>query len=262
MSLETHDVVWAAGGAPIIDGITISIPRGGFTGLLGPNGCGKSTLLRLLAGLLRPRAGAVLLDRRRLSGLPRREVARRLAVVAQEVSTDVDMTVADVVMLGRIPHRTRLASMGRDDSLDTREAENALARCDLAGWGGRHWSTLSGGERQRVNIARALAQGPTELLLDEPTNHLDIHHQIDLLRMLAAAPATVVAALHDLNLAAQYCDHLLLLEAGRVVASGSPAEVLTEQWIERVYRVRATVDTDSDGRPHLRYGPLSDAASS
>ena len=115
MSLETHDVVWAAGGAPIIDGITISIPRGGFTGLLGPNGCGKSTLLRLLAGLLRPRAGTVLLDRRRLSELPRREVARRLAVVAQEVSTDVDMTVADVVMLGRIPHRTRLASMGRDD---------------------------------------------------------------------------------------------------------------------------------------------------
>lgn len=134
MSLDTHDVVWAAGGAPIIDGITIAIPRGGFTGLLGPNGCGKSTLLRVLAGLLPPKAGTVLLDRWRLSELPRREVARRLAVVAQEVSADVDMTVADVVTLGRIPHRTRLGAVGRDDARDAWETERALAQCDLAGW--------------------------------------------------------------------------------------------------------------------------------
>ncbi|WP_344748464.1 ABC transporter ATP-binding protein [Streptosporangium vulgare] len=198
------------------------MPAGRFTGLIGPNGSGKSTLLRLLAGLLRPRAGTVLLDGRRLGELPRREVARRLAVVAQEVSTDIDMTVADVVALGRIPHRSPLALIGRDDLRDARETEEALERCGLAGWGGRRWSTLSGGERRRVGIARALAQRPTELLLDEPTNHLDIHHQLDLLRMLSRAPATVVAALHDLNLAARYCDHLLLLEAGRLVASGPP----------------------------------------
>ncbi|MEU9887703.1 ABC transporter ATP-binding protein [Sphaerisporangium sp. NPDC051011] len=257
MSLDAHDLTWSANGTPIIDGITLSIPQGRLTGLLGPNGSGKSTLLRLLAGLLHPRAGTVLLDGRRLGALPRREVARRLAVVAQETSTDVDMTVTDVVMLGRIPHRSGLARVSHDGPHDVLEAEKALARCGLAGWGERRWSTLSGGERQRVNIARALAQRPTELLLDEPTNHLDIHHQLDLLRMLADAPTTVVASLHDLNLAAQYCDHLLLMESGRLVASGPPAEVLTEQWMERVYRVRATVSLSPDGRPHLRYTSLA-----
>ncbi|MEU4407998.1 ABC transporter ATP-binding protein [Streptosporangium sp. NPDC023963] len=261
MSLDTHDVTWGADGVPIVDGVTISVPEGRFTGLIGPNGSGKSTLLRLLAGLLRPRSGTVLLDGRRLDELPRREVARRLAVVAQEVSTDIDMTVADVVALGRIPHRSPLTLMGRDDLRDARETEEALERCGLAGWGERRWSTLSGGERRRVGIARALAQRPTELLLDEPTNHLDIHHQLDLLRMLSRTPATVVAALHDLNLAARYCDHLLLLEAGRVVASGPPAEVLTERWIERVYRVRVTVSPSPDGRPLLWYSPLDETAS-
>ncbi|MEU4835165.1 ABC transporter ATP-binding protein [Streptosporangium sp. NPDC023615] len=259
MSLDAHDVTWSVDGTPIIDGITVSIPRGRLTGLLGPNGSGKSTLLRLLAGLLRPRRGTILLDGRRLGELPRREVARRLAMVAQETSTDIDMTVADVVMLGRIPHRTGLAMTGRDGPRDVLETEKALARCGLAGWGGRRWSTLSGGERQRVTIARALAQDPTELLLDEPTNHLDIHHQLDLLRMLAGAPTTVVASLHDLNLAAQYCDHLLLMESGRLVASGPPARVLTERWMERVYRVRATVSLSPEGRPHLRYTPLAPA---
>ncbi|MGW4668346.1 ABC transporter ATP-binding protein [Streptosporangium sandarakinum] len=256
MSLDAHDLTWSAGGTPVIDGITVSIPQGRLTGLLGPNGSGKSTLLRLLAGLLRPRAGTVLLDGRRLGELPRREVARRLATVAQETSTDIDMTVADVVMLGRVPHRRGLAMVSHDDPHDVLETEKALARCGLAGWGSRRWSTLSGGERQRVNIARALAQDPTELLLDEPTNHLDIHHRLDLLQMLADTPATVVASLHDLNLAARYCDHLLLMEAGRLVASGPPAQVLTEQWMERVYRIRATVSLSPDGRPHLRYAPL------
>ncbi|MET8336093.1 ABC transporter ATP-binding protein [Streptosporangium canum] len=259
MSLNAHDVAWSADGTPIIDGITVSIPPGRLTGLLGPNGSGKSTLLRLLAGLLRPQAGTILLDGHRLGELPRRKVARRLAMIAQETSTDIDMTVADVVMLGRIPHRRGLAMVSHDDPHDVLETEKALARCGLTGWGDRRWSTLSGGERQRVNIARALAQEPTELLLDEPTNHLDIHHQLDLLQMLADAPTTVVASLHDLNLAAQYCDHLLLMEAGSLVASGTPAQVLTEQWMERVYRVRATVSLSPDGHPHLHYTPLTPA---
>ncbi|MEZ7124871.1 ABC transporter ATP-binding protein [Nonomuraea sp. AD125B] len=251
MSLRAHDVRWTAQGRPIVDGITVAFTPGGLTGLLGPNGSGKSTFLRLLAGLLRPHGGTVLLDGHDLDRLPRRDVARRLAVVAQEVSTDAELTVLDVALLGRIPHRRRLAaSTGEDDLV---HARRALRRCGVAELEHRRWSTLSGGERQRVNIARALAQEPTELLLDEPTNHLDIAHQLALLDLLAATPVTVVTALHDLNLAAQYCDQLLLLHQGRLVAAGPPAEVLTEETVERVYRVRTEITRSAAGRPSLRF---------
>ncbi|MFF4779625.1 ABC transporter ATP-binding protein [Microtetraspora fusca] len=251
MSLRAHDVTWTTQGRPIVDGITVEITPGGLTGLLGPNGSGKSTLLRLLAGLLRPRGGAVLLDGHDLDRLPRRDVARRMAVVAQEVSTDAELTVLDVVLLGRIPHRRRLAAAA--SKTDLAHARRALRRCGLADLEHRRWSTLSGGERQRVNIARALAQEPSELLLDEPTNHLDIAHQLTLLDLLAATPVTVVTALHDLNLAAQYCDHLLLLHEGRLIAAGPPGQVLTEETVERVYRVRAEITTSATGRPSLRF---------
>ncbi|MGW2150576.1 ABC transporter ATP-binding protein [Nonomuraea bangladeshensis] len=251
MSLRAHDVRWTAQGRPIVDGITVAFTPGGLTGLLGPNGSGKSTFLRLLAGLLRPHGGTVLLDGHDLDRLPRRDVARRLAVVAQEVSTDAELTVLDVALLGRIPHHRRLAaSTGEDDLV---HARRALRRCGVADLEHRRWSTLSGGERQRVNIARALAQEPTELLLDEPTNHLDIAHQLALLDLLAATPVTVVTALHDLNLAAQYCDQLLLLHEGRLVAAGPPAEVLTEDTVERVYRVRTEITHSAAGRPSLRF---------
>ncbi|UBU18328.1 ABC transporter ATP-binding protein [Nonomuraea gerenzanensis] len=251
MSLHAHEVTWTAQGRPIVDGITVEIPPGGLTGLLGPNGSGKSTFLRLLAGLLRPASGAVLLGGHDLRHLPRRDAARRLAVVAQEVSAEVELPVLDVVLLGRIPHRRRLAASA--GAADLEHARRALRRCGVADLEQRRWSTLSGGERQRVNIARALAQEPTELLLDEPTNHLDIAHQLALLDLLAATPATVVTALHDLNLAAQYCDHLLLLREGRLVAAGSPGQVLTEETVERVYGVRAQVTRSDTGRPSLRF---------
>ncbi|MEV4285625.1 ABC transporter ATP-binding protein [Nonomuraea bangladeshensis] len=251
MSLRAHDVRWTAQGRPIVDGITVAFTPGGLTGLLGPNGSGKSTFLRLLAGLLRPHGGTVLLDGHDLDRLPRRDVARRLAVVAQEVSTDAELTVLDVALLGRIPHHRRLAaSTGEDDLV---RARRALRRCGVADLEHRRWSTLSGGERQRVNIARALAQEPTELLLDEPTNHLDIAHQLALLDLLAATPVTVVTALHDLNLAAQYCDQLLLLHEGRLVAAGPPGEVLTEETVEHVYQVRALITRSAAGRPSLRF---------
>ncbi|MEU4508174.1 ABC transporter ATP-binding protein [Nonomuraea wenchangensis] len=251
MSLRAHDVRWTAQGRPIVDGITVDFPPGGLTGLLGPNGSGKSTFLRLLAGLLRPRGGTVLLDGHDLDGLPRRDVARRLAVVAQEVSTDAELTVLEVALLGRIPHHRRLAAPTGDDDLV--RARRALRRCGVAGLEHRRWSTLSGGERQRVNIARALAQEPTELLLDEPTNHLDIAHQLALLDLLTATPVTVVTALHDLNLAAQYCDQLLLLHEGRLVAAGPPGQVLTEETVERVYQVQAEITRSAAGHPSLRF---------
>lgn len=199
--LVAREVDWGVRGVRILHEVALRAVPGSTVGLLGPNGSGKSSLLRLLAGLGRPDAGGVLLDGEPLVDLPRRRLARRIAVVHQQVSPDVDMSTLDVLLLGRIPHRPRLAATSATD-LDL--ARRALADAGLAGFERRRWSGLSGGERQRVDIARALLQEPDLLLLDEPTNHLDVRHQLELLHFLAASPMTVVVTLHDVDLAAQY----------------------------------------------------------
>jgi iron complex transport system ATP-binding protein len=237
------------GWASILADVALDAPPGGLVGLLGPNGSGKSSLLRVLAGLQKPDRGTVTVDGVDRSAIPRRALARRLAVVTQHAPVEADLTVTDVLLLGRIPHRPLLAPVSADDLART---EAALAGAGLTGFGPRRWTTLSGGERQRVDIARALLQEPDILLLDEPTNHLDIRHQLDLLAALRAMPATVVTALHDLDLAARHCDHLVLLAAGRVVAAGPPPVVLTPALIEEVFEVTAEVTTDPDGRWQVR----------
>ncbi|OII59889.1 histidinol phosphatase [Streptomyces sp. CC53] len=250
MTLAADRVTRTADGRLVLDGVGISPPPGAMTGLLGPNGSGKSTLLRILCGVLAPASGVVTLDGTPLGALRRRDVARRVAVVEQQADTLVELTVADVVRLGRTPHRRAWAP---PSAADEQAVRHALERTGLADRADRAWHTLSGGERQRVQIARALAQEPRELLLDEPTNHLDIQHQHDLLHLVGTLDVTSVVALHDLNLAARYCDHLVVLRQGRVVAAGTPAEVLTGELIAAVYGVRVTVtDPDADGRPHIR----------
>lgn len=248
--LHADGVGWGVAGARILADVALVAEPGATVGLLGPNGSGKSSLLRLLAGLARPDSGRVLLDGIALGAIPRRAVARRIAVVTQQAATDVEMSALEVVLLGRTPYRPRLAGLGATD-LDL--ARRALAEAGLSGFEQRRWSSLSGGERQRVDLARALVQEPDLLLLDEPTNHLDIRHQLELLRFLAESASTVVVTLHDLNLAAEYCDRLVLLSGGRVVAAGTPVEVLTPSRIEQVYQVRTDVDTAADGRPRIRY---------
>lgn len=250
MTLSADHVSHTADGRLILDGVAITPPTGAMTGLLGPNGSGKSTLLRILCGVLAPDCGVVTLDGHPLDGLRRRDVARRVAVVEQQADTLVELTVADVVRLGRIPHRRAWTPPGPGDE---RATHDALERTGLADRADQPWHTLSGGERQRVHIARALAQEPRELLLDEPTNHLDIQHQHDLLHLVRGLAVTSVVALHDLNLAAMYCDHVVVLRQGRVIAAGAPRDVLTETLIADVYGVRAEVtDPDADGRPHVR----------
>ncbi|SNT60398.1 iron complex transport system ATP-binding protein [Asanoa hainanensis] len=249
--LRADQVGWNAGAVTILAEVALTAEPGTTVGVLGPNGSGKSSLLRLLAGLARPHTGEVLLDDVGLSMLRQRALARRIAVVAQQAATEVDLSALEVVLLGRIPHRPRLAG---ESGADVALARQALADAGLAGFERRRWASLSGGERQRVDLARALVQEPDLLLLDEPTNHLDIKHQLELLHFLASSPTTVVVTLHDLDLAAQHCDHLVLLHGGRLVAAGSPAEVLTPDRIAQVYEVRAQVDTDADGRPRIRYG--------
>jgi iron complex transport system ATP-binding protein len=253
MSLATRNASWSVGGRQVISDVTLDVPPGSTLGLLGPNGSGKSSLLRLLAGVRKPATGQVLLDGADLRRLRRRDIARRIAVVEQHAQTEVDLTVSDVVKLGRIPHRSTWSPEGNDDRAAVAEA---LARVELADLADRSWHTLSGGERQRVHIGRALAQAPQELLLDEPTNHLDVHHQLDLLSLVRRLPVTSIIALHDLNLAAMFCDQLVVLSGGAVVATGTPTEVLTPDLIADVYRVHAVVTPDGPGGvPAVRFEP-------
>jgi iron complex transport system ATP-binding protein len=253
VTLQAREVSWDRGGRLVVDGVSLRPEPGETVGLLGPNGSGKSSLIRLLAGIARPTAGVVTLDARALPTVPRREAARAIAAVTQHADTTADLTVRHIVALGRIPHR---GAFGGDRGADDEAVAEALARTGLTAKAGQFWHRLSGGERQRVHIARALAQRPRELLLDEPTNHLDIRHQLDLLRLVCELPVTTIAALHDLNLAAMFCDSLLVLKDGRAVAAGTPAEVLTADLIAEVYEVEAAVSIgDATGRPQIAFTP-------
>ncbi|PPF28579.1 histidinol phosphatase [Rathayibacter tritici] len=249
MTLEADRVAWRRGGRLVVDGVSLRPGPGATVGLLGPNGSGKSSLLRLLQGTAAPDAGVVTLDGAPLRSLRRREVARAVATVTQQAETEADLPVRDVVRLGRTPHRSLL---GGDTAEDLRAIERALEQVGLGAKADHLWHTLSGGERQRAHIARALAQEPRELLMDEPTNHLDIRHQLELLALVRALPVTTIVALHDLNLAALFCDEVLVLREGRVVAGGTPEEVLTPALIAEVYGVRARVVVDA-GRPHVLF---------
>ncbi|WP_229054500.1 ABC transporter ATP-binding protein [Aeromicrobium sp. Leaf350] len=249
MSIDSREASWSTRGTVIVDGVTLDVVPGSTVGLLGPNGSGKSSLLRLLAGLRPTSSGVVRLGGDPISSLSRRDIARRLAFVEQESTTDADPTVRDVIGLGRLPHRAPWSPESANDRAMIASAATTMRTGHLLD---RSYMTLSGGERQRVQIARALAQEPTELLLDEPTNHLDVRHQLELLELVRATPTTTLMALHDLNHAATYCDRLVVLAAGRVHAAGVPAEVLTPSLIAEVYGVEAVVE-DTAGGLHVRY---------
>lgn len=250
MTLRALEVSWTRSGRLVLDGVTLDPEPGTTVGLLGPNGSGKSSLLRLMSGLDRADSGSVRLDDTALHDIPRGQLARRIAVVGQHADTDLDLTVHDVVRLGRIPHR---GWFGGDPGADTAAIDAALTAAGLADKATQRWHTLSGGERQRTLIASALAQEPRELLLDEPTNHLDIAHQLEILTLVRALPVTAILALHDLNLAAMFCDVLVVLQHGRVVATGAPAQVLTEELIAEVYRVRCRVENTGAGDTSVRF---------
>jgi len=250
MTIAAENLVWGVGRKTILNDVSLTIRPGTVLGLLGPNGSGKSSLLRLLAGLARPASGRVTLDGRDIAGIRRRDLARRIALVQQHATTEMNVTAQDVVMLGRIPHRAPLAGCSQ---ADTAAVGTALAQVDMTAFCHESWQSLSGGERQRVQIARALAQQPRELFLDEPTNHLDIQHQLDLLRLIATLGLTCIVALHDLNHAAMFCDRLLVLEGGRVVADGLPAEVLTRDLLSTVFKVQCNFHRTDDGRHHILF---------
>lgn len=227
------------------------VPAGQTLGVVGPNGAGKTTLLRMIYGFNRPQTGQVLVGGAPLSRLPPRAAARKVAAVLQEQPSDFALTVREIVALGRVPHRSGFAPAGqRDETV----IEAALDRMDLHGLARRHLSSLSGGERQRVMVARALAQEPQVLVLDEPTNHLDIRHQLEVLQLIRTLDLTIVTSLHDLNLAADVCDQILVLRKGRMMAFGAPADVLSEQLVSDTFMVQARLEELSLSRKsHFSY---------
>jgi len=247
-------------GAPVLIGVDLDVPRGSLYGLIGPNASGKSTLLRAASGVLRASDGRIAISGIDLRRLTRREIALRLGAVAQDESGGEEFTVAEIVALGRLPHLRRFA--GESDR-DRAAVARALRLMRVEALSERRLGELSGGERQRVMIARALAQEPELLLLDEPTAHLDIGHQAELLELLRDLTAreglTVFAALHDLNLAAQYCDRLALLFGGRIAAAGAPDEVITQDNIARAYGPRVIVGRHPAlGCPQVSVVPTGD----
>ena len=233
--IELGGVTVELGGRPVVDRVSATVADGEWLALIGPNGAGKTTLLRAIARLV-PFAGDIALAGRPAQELSRGELSRLVAVVPQDPSTPPWMTVAEYVLLGRTPH---LGPLAKEGSRDRDAAARALGRLDLLELANRRLGTLSGGEKQRAVVARALAQEARVVLLDEPTAALDIGHQQQALELLdglrAESGLTLVAAMHDLTLASQYADRMLLLDDGRVVADGTPADVLTEAAIAEHY---------------------------
>jgi iron complex transport system ATP-binding protein len=225
-------------GRRLVDQVLLDVAPGQFVGLVGPNGSGKSSLLRTIYRVLKPSAGRIVHLGDEVWKVSARQAARRMAVVAQERMGEFDFTVDEIVMMGRTPHKRLLDT---DTAADRELVERCLGQVAMRHCAGRLFQSLSGGEKQRVLVARALAQQAEFLVLDEPTNHLDIRHQLELLELIGRLGTTTLAALHDLNLAARYCDRLAMLCEGRLVAVGPPAEVLTAERISAVYGVEATV---------------------
>ncbi len=252
MKLSAQNLCWSAGNLDIVRDVSFEVAPGEFLGIIGPNGSGKSTLLSMLAGIRKPLSGQVLLGGEPIRSIGSREVARKLAFVEQQAETAERITARQAVELGRTPYLGPLSAWSvEDDAI----VDAALENVDMVDKAERHWHHLSGGERQRLHIGRALAQQPQVLLLDEPTNHLDIGHQIDLLDLVRRQDLTVVAALHDLNHAAMFCDRIAIMDHGRLSAIGIPSAVLTSEMISSVFGVDAAVAPDEDGVCHVRFRP-------
>jgi iron complex transport system ATP-binding protein len=243
--LRAEQVRLGYGDRTVVDGLDLDVVAGTVTAVIGPNGCGKSTLLRALGRLLKPTAGQVVLDGKRIDRVPTREVAKVLGLLPQAPSAPEGLTVADLVARGRHPHQAWYRQWSADDEDAVAQALDWTGIADLAE---RPVDQLSGGQRQRAWISMALAQGTDLLLLDEPTTFLDLAHQVDVLelvrRLHSEAGRTVVMVLHDLNLAARYADRLVAMREGRIVAAGRPAEVITEELLEEVFGLAARVIPD------------------
>lgn len=233
----------------ILKGINIEVDNKEVVGIIGPNGSGKSTLLKCIYRVLKPNDGAILLDEVDIKDMTVKESSKKLAVLSQHNNYNFDFTVKDIVLMGRSPHKK---FMERDNKEDYDIVNEALKKVDMLEFKDRSFQSLSGGEQQRVILARALAQQPQCLILDEPTNHLDIKYQLQLMRIVKNLNIEVIAAIHDLNIAAMYCDKIYVLKDGQVIKYGNPKDVLTKELIKEVYEVDAELRVDKE-RVHISY---------
>lgn len=250
MRIDTENVRLSYGAKEILKGISLEVPEKQFVGIIGPNGSGKSTMLKCIYRVLKPSGGCVRLDGEDMDGISYRNSAKKMAVLAQHNYYNFEFSVREVVLMGRAPHKKALE---RDNAKDYEIVDEALKTVGMFDFIDRDFSTLSGGEQQRVILARALAQQTPCLILDEPTNHLDITHQLQLMRMVKQLNVTVVSAIHDLNIAAMFCDCLYVLKDGEIVGCGRTEEVLTRELISDIYHVETEIVRDHNGQMHILY---------
>ena len=258
--LEISDLSFQLGTKILVKQINLEIDRGQFWALVGPNGAGKSTLLNLVAGDLQPSTGSIRFDGKVLQSYTQAELARKRAYLLQQRRVEFPFQVLEIVLLGRIPH----LEGRKEEETDVKQARFALNRLDSEEFSDRIYPTLSGGEASRVDMARTITQDTDLLLLDEPSNHLDPRHQIQVLELcqsLISENRTIIAAMHDLNLAALFADQVIMLNQGQIVAIGSPSQVFTETKLENVYNLKFEILTHSSGKPLVipRLGTLTSA---
>lgn len=254
MNLALKNITVKLDNQSIIHDVSIEVEQGKFVGLIGPNGSGKSTLLRTAYRVIKPDSGAIILGNESLQNLRLIDSAKKMGVVGQFNTVNFDFSVFEMVMMGRSPHKGLL---GADTQKDYDIALAALKKVGMENYSQRSFATLSGGEKQRVLLARALAQQPQILILDEPTNHLDIKYQLELLSIVKHLGIGVLAALHDLSLAAMYCDKLYVLKDGKVIANGAPKEILTPELVRSVYEIECDIKENPDtGYLAITYYPV------
>ncbi|EMB44709.1 ABC transporter ATP-binding protein [Treponema denticola] len=248
MVLDISSLSFDFGSKNILADIDLSIKNNGIVGIIGPNGSGKSTLLKCIYRVLKPKTGTIFIDGKNINDYQFKETAKKMAVVAQHNDTHFDFNVLEMVLIGRSPHKK---FMERDSAEDIELAYKALEQVNMKDFADRNFSSLSGGEKQRIILARALVQNTDCLILDEPTNHLDIKHQLHFMSLAKDLKITVISAIHDLNIAAMYCDKIYALKEGQIIASGSVDEVITEEVIKTLYDVEAKIIYDEEKKPHV-----------
>ena len=253
MSLYVKNLDYQIGNDQILKQISLEIRDGEFVGLVGPNGCGKSTLLKHSYRTYKPKGGTIFLDGKDITEFSAKKMAGELAVMAQENQLEFDFTVRDMVMFGRYAHKKFLEG---DTAKDRELCEQCLREVGLTGYENRSYLSLSGGEKQRVLLARVLMQESRYIVLDEPTNHLDVSYQYQIMDILRGQNVTVFSSIHDLNLAALYCDRILFLYQGKIVDSGTPEAVLTQENIRKYFGIEAQITkNDVTGKIQIYYLP-------
>ncbi len=255
MKLNVKGLSYSIADAKIVSDVTLEVREGEFVGLIGPNGCGKSTLLKNIYRVLSPDSGTVYLNGNEILKMGSKELAREMSVMIQENNVEFDMNVLDMVLLGRYAHKKMLGGTGGED---LKIARCALEEVGMSEYEERSFLSLSGGEKQRILIARALAQQADFIVLDEPTNHLDIQYQFQIMDILKRQNITVFSSVHDLNIAAYYCDRIIVMKHGKILTSGTPEEILTGELIEELYHIDSEIKVNEiTGKKEIYYIPRS-----